>query len=127
MKSLKIIQSGLLGLFGAVSIFMTTSIIFNLFGIREKEGNYVLFIVYANLVCGLIYLYSAYLIWKNNRILFYSLLIALLVLIVAFVSLFVHINNGGIYEEKTIKAMLFRISFTAVFTVISYLSLKKNN
>jgi hypothetical protein len=39
---------------------MSGSVIFDLFGIREKEGNYVLFIVLANFIAGFFYLLSAY-------------------------------------------------------------------
>lgn len=127
MKSLKIIQTGLLTLIGAISVFMTLSVIFNLFGIREKEGNYVLFIVYANLICGIIYLFSAFYNWKNIRISNYGLAIALIILIVAFIGLLIYINNGGIYETKTIKAMIFRMTFTLVMLVAGIIISKKKN
>lgn len=127
MKILKIIQSLLLTGFGAMSVFMTLSIIFDWFGIREKEGNYVLFIVYTNLICGLIYLYAAYNNWKKQQNSFYMLAIATGLLIVAFVALQVYASNGGIHEAKTINAMLFRIGFTAVMVAISFFILKKSN
>jgi hypothetical protein len=31
--------------FGLLTLFLSTSVIFDLFGIRAKEGNYVLFVV----------------------------------------------------------------------------------
>ncbi|HRA60413.1 MAG TPA: hypothetical protein PLG30_12425 [Bacteroidia bacterium] len=34
-----------LSIFGLLILFLSSSVIFDLFGIREKEGNYVLFIV----------------------------------------------------------------------------------
>lgn len=127
IKVLKIIQSLLLTGFGALSVFMTVSVIFDWFGIREKEGNYVLFIVYTNLLCGIIYLYAAYINWKKQPNSFYSLAIATIILIAAFIALQVYANNGGIHEVKTIKAMLFRIVFTAFMAAISFFVLKKSN
>lgn len=127
MRVLKIIQSLLLTGFGAMSVFMTFSVIFDLFGIREKEGNYVLFIVYTNLVCGLLYLYSAYSNWSNQKISLYLLTVATVILITAFIALKVFANNGGVHEEKTINAMMFRIVFTAFMATISYLIFKKSN
>ncbi|MDT8412167.1 MAG: hypothetical protein RQ875_06895 [Vicingaceae bacterium] len=127
IKTLKIIQSSLLTSFGIVSVFMTLSVIFNWFGIREKEGNYVLFIVYTNLICGIIYLYAAYINWKKQLYNLYSLVVASIILISAFIALQVYANNGGIHEVKTIKAMLFRIGFTAFLTAISFFILKKSN
>ena len=125
MKALKIIQTILLSFFGLVTVFMASSVIFNLFGIREKEGNYVLFIVYTNLVCGILYLMAAYTTWTTPKLSFTSLLVSLALLIVAFIAFQFYIYNGGIHEAKTIKAMVFRIVFTAIMTGIGWLSIKK--
>lgn len=127
MKALKIIQTILLSFFGLVTVFMASSVIFNLFGIREKEGNYVLFIVYTNLVCGILYLMAAYTTWTTPKLSFTSLVISLALLIVAFIAFQFYIYNGGIHEAKTIKAMVFRIVFTAIMTGIGWLSIKKRN
>jgi hypothetical protein len=99
---------------------MTTSIIFDWFGIRELEGNYVPFIVYANLICGFLYLLTSYLLFKNKKSASYLLLFASILLILSFISLGIYINNGGIYEEKTVKAMTFRSSITLILTFVSY-------
>ena len=104
---------------------MTLSVIFDLFGIRAREGNYVLFIVYANLVCGIIYLYAAISNWKNLTNSFYSLVLASLILIVSFIAFGVYISNGGIHEVKTIKAMTFRTVFTLIMAALSYMMLRK--
>lgn len=125
MKAIKIIQTILLVLIGAVSVFMTTSILFDLFGIREKEGNYVLFIVYANMACAFIYLYAAYTVWKNPKHSYYSLVLASVILIVAFISFAIYIHNGGIHETRTIKAMTFRTVFTIVMAVTGFVNYKK--
>ncbi len=127
MKALKIIQTVLLSIIGAVSVFMTLSVIFDLFGIREKEGNYVLFIVYANLICGVLYLISAYTTWRRPKFSFRTLTISLFLLIAAFIVFLFYIKNGGIHEGKTVKAMIFRIVFTALMTGIGWLGIKKNN
>lgn len=125
MKKLKLIHTFLLSLIGVVSVFMTLSVIFDLLGIRAREGNYVLFIVYANLVCGIIYLYAAISNWKNLTNSFYSLVLASLILIVAFIAFGVYISNGGIHEVKTIKAMTFRTVFTLIMAALSYMMLRK--
>lgn len=127
MKALKIIQTVLISFFGLVTVFMASSVIFDLFGIREKEGNYVLFIVYTNLICGILYLLAAYTTWTEPKLSFKTLLVSISLLIIAFVAFQFYIHNGGIHEEKTVKAMLFRIVFTAIMTGISWLNLKKRN
>lgn len=127
MKALKIIPSILLSFFGLVTVFMASSVIFDLFGIREKEGNYVLFIVYTNLICGILYLLAAYTTWTKPKLSLKTLLVSLSLLIIAFISFLFYIQNGGIHEEKTIKAMLFRIAFTAIMAGIGWLNFKKKN
>lgn len=128
MRTLKIIQSLLLTLLGSVTVFLTLSILFDVFGIREKEGHYVLFIIYANLACGILYLYAAYANWKNQKYSNYSLVLATLILIIAFIFLLTYINDGGIYEKKTVKAMIFRMAFTMVMLLAGlYISKKSIN
>lgn len=120
------ITASVLFAFGLLTLFLSTSIIFDLFEIRAKEGNYVLMVVYANFICSIIYLIAAYGLLKNKTWSTKLLSIATLILIVAFIGLFFHINSGGIYETKTIGAMVFRTSVTLIFTLISYFIIKKN-
>lgn len=107
-------------IFGLLTLFLSTSVIFDLFDIRAKEGNYVLFVVWANLMCSVLYLFAAYGFIKNKKWTAQLLGIAAVVLIAAFVGLIVHINDGDIYETKTIGAMIFRITLTLVFVTIAY-------
>lgn len=127
MKWIRILQPTFLVFIGVVSVFMTSSVIFDWFGIRAKEGNFVPFIVYTNFICGWIYLFAAYESWKHQWIGVRLLLLASIALIVAFVFLQLHIYNGGLYEIKTVKAMLFRITFTITMTVAGFYLLKHRN
>ena len=124
MRIIKIILCLFLTLFGAVSIFMTLSIVFDWFGIREMEGNYVPFIVYANMICGFIYLYSAYAIWNDKKAAIWALGLAVLVLILTSICFGLFIREGGVYELKTVKAMGFRTLSTLAILIISYFLLK---
>ncbi|HEY9115094.1 MAG TPA: hypothetical protein VIN10_10345 [Bacteroidales bacterium] len=115
----------LLAIFGLMTLFMSSSVIFDFFDIREKEGNYVLFVVWANFISSIIYLFSAYGIIKNQNWVVLFLGISLSILIAAFIGLIVHISTGGIYETKTIGAMIFRIIITLAFTLYAYFKIKK--
>ena len=46
-------------------------------------------------------------------------------LIAAFFGFLIYINSGGIYETKTISAMVFRILLTLGFTTYTYFILIK--
>lgn len=124
-KALYIIMVAILSGFGLLTLFLSTSIILDLFGIRAKEGNYVLSIVWVNFISSLLYLVAAYGFiafkkWTTNL-----LAISALILIAAFIGLIIYINAGGIHETKTIYAMIFRIVLTLAFTAFSYYSITK--
>lgn len=126
----KIIQYAaafILGAFGLLTLFLSTSVIFDLFGVREMEGNYVLFIVWANFISSWLYLFSAYGFFKQKKWTTILLGISTLILIVAYFGLKSHINAGGIYELKTVGAMIFRTSLSLVFTILAYFTITKKN
>ena len=120
MKTTLKISAILLTLFALITVFMSGSVIFDLFGIREKEGNYVLFIVIANFISGFIYLIAAYGLFFGRTWTTRLLVFATSILTISFVGLIWHISSGGIYEQQTLKAMLFRIAITAVFVGLSW-------
>ena len=124
-KYIPFLSSLILAGFGLLTLFLSSSVIFDWFGIRAKEGNYVLFIVWANFISSLLYLISAYGFLKIKSWAFKALSVATVILVVALIGLFIHIYSGGIYETKTIFAMLFRISVTIAFVAIAYFSINK--
>lgn len=124
IKCRKIIRLSLITIMGIitfVTLFLTLSIFFDLFGIREREGNYVPMIVLANFISVGFYLtaLTGLLFWKNwvRKVLFINLIF----LVGGFLGLYVHIYLGGLYEEKTIGAMIFRISLAAIFWGTTFL------
>ena len=109
--------------FGLVTLFLSSSVIFDLFGVRAKEGNYVLFVVWANFLSSILYLFAAYGFIKTKKWTIHLSGVSAILLIVAFIGLMIHINSGGIYETKTIGAMIFRITLTLVFSILAYFTI----
>lgn len=127
MKKIITYASGITLLaFGMMTLLLSLSIVFDLFGIREMEGNYVPLIVYANLCVSLLYLIGAYGFFMEKNWTTPVLGIASSLLILSFIYLIFHINSGGVYEKKTVFAMTFRTFVTLTFTFISYFTFKKN-
>lgn len=124
-KSLPNIIAIALAGFGLATLFMSSSVIFDLFGVRAKEGNYVLFVIWANFLCGMLYLIAAYGFIKSKKWTQKLLGISIIVLIVAFIGLLFHINAGGMFEIKTIGALAFRITVTAIFAALAYFLIPK--
>ena len=112
-------------MFGCLTLFLSSSLIFDWFGIREKEGNYVLVVVWANFVCAIIYLVAAVGMIRAKFWTVKLLVLALVVLLIAYAGFFIHINAGGLYETRTIGAMAFRIAVTAVFAGLAWFSLRE--
>ncbi|QRM90626.1 hypothetical protein FG167_15740 [Lacinutrix sp. WUR7] len=128
MKNKKIINTvsaTILALFALLTLFLSSSVIFDWFGIRAKEGNYVLFIVWTNFMSSILYLIAVFGFLKNKKWTFWALIVALGILIIAFIALLVYVNNGGIHEAKTIKAMVFRMLVTLSFSILAFLFINK--
>lgn len=113
--------------FGFLTLFLSTSLIFDFLGIRAKEGNYVLFVVWANFICSLLYLFASYGFIKSKKWTVMLLTIATLVLIITFIFFIIHINTGGAYENKTFGALIFRTITTLVFVVLAYFTISKKH
>ena len=125
-NTINTVSATILALFALLTLFLSSSIIFDWFGIRAKEGNYVLFIVWANFIVSILYLIAAYGFIKGTKWPFWVLIVTLAILVIAFFGLKVHIDNGGVYEAKTVKAMIFRLLFTLTFTLIALVRLNKS-
>lgn len=99
-------------IFGLVTLFMSSSVLFDWFGIREKEGNFVPVVVWLNWFCGILYLIAAFGIAKNRSSAKIPLILSLVLLFAGYLYLFMYITNDGLYETKTLMAMGFRIAVT---------------
>jgi hypothetical protein len=124
-KSFPYVLALLLAIFGLLTLFLSTSIIFDLFEIRLREGHYVFFVVVANFISSLFYLIAAYGLFRQKKWTVYLLDASTSVLFIAFFLLGVYIYFGGLYETKTIGAMIFRILLTLGFTGSAYLLINK--
>ena len=111
--------------FGTLTLFLSGSVILDLFDMRAKEGNYVAFVVWANLVASLLYLASAFGLLTRRNWPAKPLSLAFVVLIVTSVGFAIHISGGGVHEQRTIGALAFRTSLTAVFLFVTYLLREK--
>ncbi len=121
---LKVVAT-ILVVFALITLFMSGSVIFDLLGIREKEGNYVLFVVISNFICAFLYLISAYGLFFQKKWTTSLLSTSLGILLLSFAGLLWHINTGGIYEEQTVKAMIFRIGITFAYTILAWRYISK--
>lgn len=119
------IITAVLGAFGMLTLFMSSSVIFDLFNIRGHQGNYVLFVVWANFFSGILFLVAAVALFKRKAWSHVPLWISLGILVIAFAGLMLHINGGGVYETKTIGAMIFRMIVSGALALALYSNTRK--
>jgi heme/copper-type cytochrome/quinol oxidase subunit 3 len=73
---------------------------------------------HSNFNSSILYLFAAYGFIKGKKWTSTLLVISTIILIAAFIGLKIHASSGGIYETKTIGALIFRISvIIAYFTI----------
>lgn len=99
-------------LFGTVTIFAGSSVLLDLFGMRERQGNYVTFVVAANIVCGFLYLLTALTLFRMNKHAYSLMALASTILILTFITFTIYIFSNGIYEVKTVKVLTLRLIIT---------------
>lgn len=124
MQKKKVIRSVIsivLIAFALLTIFMSSSVLFDWFGIRAKQGNYVPFVVKTNLTAAFLYLFAVYALIKKYKWAFWIMLSAALLLIYASVLFYVHIHTGGLHETRTSGALIFRVVFTVVMAFLIYI------
>ena len=105
---------------------MSSAVLFDWFGIRAKQGFFVPFIVKTNLTAGFLYLIAAYAFIKNQQWAFWVMLSTALLLLYASALLYVRIHTGGLYESRTVVAMVFRVVFTLVLAALLYVNTGKD-
>ena len=115
----------ILAIIGAATVFMGGAVLFDFFGMRALEGNYVSFVVMANWICGFIYLVAAYGFWKQKIWTEKLLWLSFLILVIAFAGFINHIYLGGLYETKTIYAMSFRSLLSLIMAILAHFIIRK--
>lgn len=114
-KTYRNIIAGILIIFALVTIFMSSSVLFDWFGIRANQGHYVPFVVKSNLTAGFLYLVAAYGFLNSKKWASWAMLSIALLLFYALALFYLHMHSGGPYETRTLGVLIFRILFTLVF------------
>ncbi|WP_421812394.1 hypothetical protein [Flagellimonas sp.] len=127
MKTKRVIRTitltGLI-LFTILTLFLSTSILLDVFGIREQQGHYVPLVIWSNFLSGCLYTLSLIGLFSHKRWSIVPMILALFILVGAFIGLFAHIFNGSQFEDKTIIALFLRIVLTLFFALGTYVSTK---
>jgi len=119
------ISGAFLGLFGIISMFITSSIIFKLNFLKIQHTNQLPYILYVNFACSFLYLFASYGFFTKNKWTTASLFSAVGILIFTYVGLIIHIQAGGFLDMFIIKLMLVKVSLTILLAGISWFYLTR--
>jgi len=124
-KLIKYIPTTVIAIFGFLTLFLTTTIILDLVGMREKNIGYTPFVIWVNFFCAWAYLVAAYGFLKSKEWTAKLLAVAMFVLIITYFAFTSYVNEGGTHKEDTFGALLFRLGVTTVFALIAYFTINK--
>ncbi|MDN6279786.1 MAG: hypothetical protein L0J45_02165 [Psychroflexus sp.] len=124
-KKFKNVVAIILVIFALITIFMSSSVLFDWFGIRAKQGSYAPFILKTNLTAGLLYLLAAYGYLKSQKWPFWVMLSVALLMFYSTALLYLHSQTVKLYENRILTTMIFRILFTIIIAGLMYKSSSK--
>ena len=116
-----------MGLFGFITLVASSSILFNFRGMAAEAGNTVPVVLWMNLFASFLYLIAAYGLFTGKGWTTGILAIAMVLMLVAAIGFFFHVQNGGTYEQRTIGALAFRIFVTALLYFATRYYLQRSN
>jgi len=110
--------------FGLLTIVSGGNALFGDVGAREAVGNAVPFVLWFNFAAGFAYVAAgAGLLFRRRWGLWLSVAI-LVATIFVFIAFGVHVQQGGLYETRTVGAMVLRICVWALIAFLARRSLR---
>ena len=114
------IMSAIAVAFGLLTIKSGGAVLFIDGADREAAGNYVPFVLWFNFIAGFIYLLAGAGVFMQKRwAAWLSIMIATTTIIV-FALFGLHILNSGLYENRTVGAMIMRTVVWALIAIFAY-------
>ena len=87
---------------------------------RESAGNFVPYVLWSNFALGFLYIIAGIGIWLQRRWAVWLALFILGVTLMVFAAFGVHILQGGLFEQRTVGAMILRSVVWAVISAFAY-------
>lgn len=107
-------------IFGLITMFASSSVLFSYSSILAKNGNYPDFILWMNLLSSPLYLLAALGFRYAKVWTAYPLLVIFIMLFISLTYFILLIKSGGGYELDTLMALAFRIAFTSTLVFIAF-------
>lgn len=111
------VTAGIMGIFGLITLVASSTLLFKIGDLAAEAGNTVPVVLWMNFFASFLYLIAAYGLWAQREWTPMVLAIAVVLMLVAAIGFYVHVQTGGAYEQRTIGALTFRIFITALLYV----------
>lgn len=110
--------AGLAALFGLMTLFKAGSVLFGPVSAREAVGDFVPFVVWFNFIAGFGYVATAVHIWLDRACAVRGAIVLAGATTVAALAFAWHVSAGGAYEMQTVGALVLRVGFWTVASII---------
>ena len=87
---------------------------------RKAAGNYVPFVLWFNFLMGFFYIVAGAGLWLQKHWAVWLSIAITIATLAVFAALGVHISQGGLFEQRTVKAMIVRSSVWTVISLVTY-------
>ena len=87
---------------------------------REAAGNFVPYVLWSNFILGFLYIVAGIGIWLQKRWAVWLALFILTVTLAVFAIFGFHILQGGLFEQRTVGAMILRSVVWLVISIFAY-------
>jgi len=111
--------------FALLTLFLSTSVIFDLFDVRAKKGDYISVVIWSNIISSFLYLISVYGLLSKKKWTYKTLGLSTIISTIAFICFISYVQPINIHKDETIGTMVVRIALTLVFTLFAYLTINK--
>ena len=87
---------------------------------REAAGNFVPSVLWSNFIMGFLYIIAGIGIWLQKRWAVWLALFILVSTLTVFATFGIHILQGGLFEQRTVGAMILRSVVWLVVSIFAY-------
>ena len=106
--------------FGLMTIVSGGSVLFFTNTFQKQVGNFVPIVVWFNFFIGFAYVIVGCSLWSRKSVAVWGSFFIVCTSLFIFVVLVAHILQGGLYEVRTVFAMIFRIVMWTLIALFSY-------
>lgn len=113
--------------FGLATIYSGASVLFGSEQAQRAAGHVVQFVLWFNFLTGFVYVTAGVGLWRARRWGFWLSAGLTLALAIVFALFMEHVDAGGLFEMRTLYALVFRFTVWCLITIVAYRVARRRN